>query len=110
MDWKRVMFTDEACFHVGETAKQRVIRRAGTEYDPKDLCVKVPPWEGGACLGSYPLRHQAPSYPDSSLRQHARLRGSDSRRRRSTQRSMQLLLGPLQAYVNQARTRGVRRT
>lgn len=39
-DWDRVMFTDEACFHVGETGRERVIRRAGTEYEPQQLSVK----------------------------------------------------------------------
>lgn len=30
----RIMYTDEACFHVGETGRERVIRRPGTEFEP----------------------------------------------------------------------------
>jgi len=51
-DWRRVMFTDEACFHVGETARQRVIRRHGTESDLKHPSVKSRPGKAVHVWGS----------------------------------------------------------
>ncbi len=36
-DWETVMFTDESTFTIGETGKERVIRKKGTEWELSHL-------------------------------------------------------------------------
>jgi len=40
-DWETVMFTHESTFMIGETGKERVIRKKGTEWELSHLAVKL---------------------------------------------------------------------
>ncbi|EIW69743.1 hypothetical protein TREMEDRAFT_61506 [Tremella mesenterica DSM 1558] len=105
---KRVMYTDEACFYVGDTGQTRVIRQPGTEYDPKHLAVRfqhgktLHVW--GAIMYGVKLPlvrfELAPARTEKGKRIPAETITSKVYAR-------QILWGPLQDYVNQARARGI---
>ena len=106
--WNRVMFTDESCFRVGETGRERVIRKAGTEYDPKHMSVK---FRHGASLHVWGANLIGQKLP--LVRFNLARARTVNKQRIAAEKidskvyAEQILWGPLQDYVNGARARDV---
>ena len=107
-DWRRVMFTDEAAFRVGEVGVTRVIRRAGTAYDPRNITVKFRPGAAIHVWGCIMHGHKLP------------LHRFDLRKARTVNKvriaadkitsevyANQMIAGKLSEYVAYARAHGV---
>ena len=55
-DWETVMFTDESTFTIGETGKERVIRKKGTEWELITPGGQASAWGQCVCVESNHVR------------------------------------------------------
>jgi hypothetical protein len=107
-DWRRVMFTDKSCFKIGEGSVQRVIRGVGEEYWPQHIQVKFRHGKAIHVWGAIMYRVKLPlvKFELAKARQEKGKKIA-AETITSVKYVEQILWGPLQDYVNQARARGI---
>jgi transposase len=107
-DLRRVMFTDESCFKIGEGSVQRVIRGVGEEYWPQHIQIKFRHGKAIHVWGAimYGVKLPLIKFNLAKARTVNKVKLA-AETITSVKYMEQILWGPMQDYVNQARDRGV---